>query len=110
MAKVKNNVFKIHKAKLVPPFFSVNEIALGQAVGVLKPCGLKLYLYLGSNKDGFNWTVNATSFKEWLQSESDEATIRKIIRDGISDLVAHGYATQISENEYEFFEEPTNDT
>ena len=47
--------FEIHKASLDNKFTGINTKVLGQAIGDLKYCGLKLYLYLASHPDNSNW-------------------------------------------------------
>ena len=96
--------FKISKAPLNNQFTGIQTQALGEAVGNLKFCGLKLYLYLSSNKDGMNWTLNPSVFAEWLgvdySNASQARSVRKIISDGIEDLTVNGYL-QLVENEEE---------
>ena len=96
--------FKISKAPLNNQFTGIQTKALGEAVGSLKFCGLKLYLYLSSNKDGMIWTLNPSVFAEWLgvdySNASQARSLRKIISDGIEDLTVNGYL-QLVENEEE---------
>ena len=58
--------FTTHKAKLNNNFTGINTEILGEAAGELKFCGLKLYLYLASNKDGYKWTLNPSVYADWL--------------------------------------------
>lgn len=87
--------FKVQKEPLQPHFLGVNIDAVGQASGCLKLCGLKLYLYLMSNSDGFTWTMNPVAFANWLGADYSNASearkVRKAISDGIADLKEHGF-------------------
>jgi hypothetical protein len=77
---------------------------VGQATGCLKHCGLKLYLYLMSNSDGFTWTMNYSAFANWLGADygnaSEARKVRKIVSDGIVDLKEHGYLKSDGEESY----------
>lgn len=101
--------FEIHKAKLDKSYTGINTTILGQAVGDLKYSGLKLYLYLASNKDGFNWTLNPQAYANWLgiDYEVSGRTVRKAITDGLADLIAQGYVEVIDEKAeiYRFLEQ-----
>lgn len=101
--------FEIHKAKLDKNYTGINTTILGQAVGDLKYSGLKLYLYLASNKDGFNWTLNPQAYANWLgiDYEVSGRTVRKAITDGLADLIAQGYVEVIDEKAeiYRFLEQ-----
>lgn len=99
-----NKAFTIHKPKAEKPFLQINESNIGKAAGILKPCGLKLYLYLCSNENGFEWKLNATAYKKWLQTESDEASVRKAIRDGLADLIENKYIIDKGKEIYDFYE------
>ena len=72
-------------------------------------CGLKLYLYLASNKDGYKWTLNPSVYATWLgldySNSSTARAVRKAINDGIADLVEKGYLIVIDENNFEFMEQ-----
>ena len=100
--------FEIHKAKLDKSYTGINTTILGQAVGDLKYSGLKLYLYLASNKDGFTWTLNPQAYANWLgiDYEASGRTVRKAITDGLADLIAQGYVEVIDEKAetYKFLE------
>lgn len=86
--------FKIQKEPLQPHFLGVNISAIGEATGRLKFCGLKLYLYLMGNSDGFTWNMNPVAFANWLKIDYNNASearkVRKIISDGIVDLKENG--------------------
>lgn len=101
--------FEIHKAKLDKSYTGINTTILGQAVGDLKYSGLKLYLYLASNKDGFTWTLNPQAYANWLgiDYEASGRTVRKAITDGLADLIAQGYVEVIDEKAetYKFLEQ-----
>lgn len=100
-------VFEINKAKLEKSYTGINTAVLGQAVGSLKLCGLKLYLYLSSNKDGFNWTLNPSAYADWMGVDyaSKGRTVRKAIDEGIADLEANGYLEILGEDKYRFSEQ-----
>ena len=87
--------FKIQKEPLQPHFLGLNIDNIGSATGCLKHCGLKLYLYLMSNSDGFTWNMNPVAFANWLgldySNASEARKVRKIIGDGILDLKANGF-------------------
>lgn len=87
--------FTIQKEPLQPHFLGLNIDAVGSAAGCLKPCGLKLYLYLMSNSDGFTWNMNPVAFANWLgvdySNASEARKVRKIISDGITDLKGNGF-------------------
>ena len=101
--------FEINKLKLDKNFTSVNTEALGQATGELKHCGLKLYLYLNGNRDGFKWTLNPAAYASWLGMDyaSKGRTVRKAIDDGIADLIENGYLEVVNAEEelYRFSEQ-----
>lgn len=101
--------FEIHKVKLDKSFTGINTESLGQASGELKHCGLKLYLYLSGNRDGFTWTLNPSAYASWLGMDysSKGRTVRKAIDDGIADLIENGYLEVISEDDeiYKFLEQ-----
>lgn len=101
--------FITHKAKLNNSFTGINTEILGKAAGELKFCGLKLYLYLASNKDGYKWTLNPSVYANWLgldySNSSTARAVRKAINDGIADLVEKGYLVVIDENNFEFMEQ-----
>lgn len=101
--------FEICKAPLGNNFTGINTKALGQAVSELKHCGLKLYLYLAGNKNGYNWTLNPSAYADWLGVDysSKGRTVRKAIEDGIADLMVNGYLEVINESEekYRFLEQ-----
>ena len=94
--------FEIHKASLDNKFTGINTKVLGQAIGDLKYCGLKLYLYLASHPDNSNWTVNPSVYAEWVGTDysSKGRSVRKIIDDGIADLIENNYIQIIKEKYY----------
>ena len=96
--------FKIQKEPLQPHFLGVNVDAVGKASGCLKHCGLKLYLYLMSNSDGFTWNMNYSAFASWLGADYSNASearkVRKIVNDGIADLRENGYLKSSGEESY----------
>lgn len=98
---------KVNKAKLNNNFTGINTVCLGQAAGELKFCGLKLYLYLAGNKDGYMWTINPSVYATWLGMDynSSGRTVRKAINDGVADLIENGYLKEIGEDKYEFLEQ-----
>lgn len=91
--------FKISKARLGNNFTGVNNEVLGQACGELKLCGLKLFLYLSSNQDGYEWTLSPQAYANWLGVDYAEQgrAVRKMINDGVEDLRAHGYLSGLGE-------------
>ncbi len=104
-----NREFKIHKTPSKPPFLSINQDLVGEAAGRLKFCGLKLYLYLSSNKDGYEWSLNSTAYKDWLQTTVGDAAIRKMIREGVEDLLVNKYVRDLGNNKFEFSDRPFED-
>lgn len=95
---------KIEKAKLNSDFTAVNNDILRMAVSELKPCGLKVFLYLANNKDGYEWTLNSRAFGNWLMDdyEKNGRSIRRTLNDGIEDLKEHGYLRELGDEEYVF--------
>lgn len=96
--------FKIEKEPLQPHFLGVNFDTVGSATGCLKHCGLKLYLYLMSNSDGFVWNMNPVAFANWLNVDYNNASearkVRKVINDGIVDLKEHGFLKEEEKDSY----------
>ena len=96
--------FKIQKEPLQPHFLGLNVDTVGQAAGCLKHRGLKLYLYLMSNSDGFTWNMNPTAFANWLgldySNQSDARSVRQTITTGIQDLKENGYLKEIGKDSY----------
>lgn len=101
--------FEIKKADLNNNFTGINTNTLGTAVGELKHCGLKLYLYLAGNKNGSYWTLNPSVYATWLGKNYDDASssraVRKAINDGIDDLIARGYLQKMDDNHFIFVEQ-----
>lgn len=100
-------IFITHKAGLKNNFTGINTSVLGQATGELKFCGLKLYLYLAGNKDGFTHTLNPTVFANWMGIDygKNGRSVRKTINDGIDNLIEYGYLVRVGDNKFEFFED-----
>ena len=100
--------FEIRKDKLDKSYTGINTVSLGLASGQLKLCGLKLFLYLAGNRDGFSWTLNPTAYAGWLgvpYEGSSARAVRKAINDGIADLIENNYLEKIDENTYRFSEQ-----
>ena len=85
--------FRIQKEPLQPHFLGVNVDSMGNAAGSLKLCGLKLYLYLMSNSDGFEWNMNPSAYAKWLGIDYEKSgrSVRKAIDDGVKDLIDNGF-------------------
>lgn len=102
--------FRINKVKLSNNYTGINSEVLGQAAGGLKLSGLKLYLYLCGNKDGFVWELNPVAYANWLGVDYNTKGrgVRKAIDEGIEDLKSNKLLKIIDEKEekYQFFEEP----
>lgn len=98
--------FKINKVPLGNNYTGINTQALGQATKDLNLTGLRLYLYLASNKDGFKWTLNSTAFGNWAGIDNTRSA-NKAIKDGIENLTKNGYLILVDEEseEYRFFEQ-----
>lgn len=96
--------FEIKKSSLDKNFTGINTAVLGQAVGELKHCGIKMYLYLAGNKNGFSWTLNPVAYASWLGIDyaSKGRTVRKAIDDGIADLIENGYVIVVDEAEEKY--------
>ena len=107
--------FTIKKAPLNNNFTGINTITLGIAAGELKLCGIKLYLYLSSNRDDTVWNLNPSAFANWMGMDYANATqaraVRKIVNDGISDLLEKGYLKVLDSDleKYEFLEQKVPD-
>ena len=107
---------KINKRnKYEKDFTQVDTRALGIAAGRLKLVGLRLYLYLVSNKNGFNFTLSPLVYDRWYGvdyinetgelDQSKRSAVNKAIRDGLNNLKDMGYIKEIATNNYEFFED-----
>lgn len=70
---------------------------MGKAMGSLKLCGVRVYLYLCGNKDGYNWNLNPTAFANWLGVEKSRGT-DKTLTDGIANLLEYKYLKKIEED------------
>ena len=96
--------FKIQKEPLQPHFLGLNIDAIGHAAGCLKHRSLKLYLYLMSNSDGFNWTMNPVAFANWLgvdyNNSSEARAVREIVNVGIKDLKDNGFLKEVGKDSY----------
>lgn len=101
--------FTIKKEPLQPHFLSLNVDTTGMALGKLKYCSMKVYLYLMCNSDGFTWNMNPTAFANWMgidYSDASEARkVRRIITDGIADLKEFGFLKEIGKDSYEISEQ-----
>lgn len=99
--------FTIRKADLSNDFVGVNAQVLGQAAGELKLCGLKLFLYLANNKNGYKWGMNPVAYATWLGMDytTQGRAVRKAITDGTQDLLDNGYLREINKDNYEFLEQ-----
>ena len=87
----------------------MNIASAGQAAGSLKLCGLKLYLYLMANADGFCWTLNPQAYANWLGIEDygkSGRSVRKAIDDGFADLRAQGFVEMSPDGSYIISETP----
>ena len=102
------NSFTTHKSDLKNNFTGINTPILGEACGKLKFCGIKLYLYLASNKDNYNWNLNPSVYANWLGVDYAKSgrSVRKAIDDGIQDLIENKYLIEDSNREghYQFYE------
>lgn len=97
----------VNKSALNNSFTGINTRTLGYAAGQLKFCGLKLYLYLAGNRDGFKWVLNPTAYANWLGVDYavNGRAVRKSLNDGIADLEAHGFLRKCGNDQYEFLEQ-----
>lgn len=98
--------FKINKVPLGNNYTGINTQALGQATKDLSLTGLRLYLYLASNKDGFNWTLNSAAFGKWA-CITNSRSANKAIEDGMKNLIEKGYLVLENKEKdlYSFFEQ-----
>lgn len=96
--------YKIQKTVLQPHFLGLNVDSVGSALGQLKYCGTKLYLYLMCNSDGFTWNINPVALANWLgvdyNDDSQARKVRKIIREGTEDLQQHGFLKSVGKDSY----------
>lgn len=103
--------FTIKKAPLNNNFTGIHTGTLGIATGELKLCGIKLYLYLSSNRDSTVWNLNPAAFANWMGLDYTNATqaraVRKTVNDGIADLIDKGYLKVVDSEleKYEFLEQ-----
>ena len=80
-------------------FAVYNQETLQQAMTKLKGSGLKMWLYINKNKDGYRFELSRKACEEWgIKKDS--------YYDGFNDLVKHGYLRPSKEgsNVYHFFE------
>lgn len=76
-----------------------NQDALRQAMGILKGSGLKMWLYINKNQDGYRFELSRQACAEWgIKKDS--------YYDGFNDLVNKGYLrlSQPGSNIYYFYE------
>ncbi|MBR3928643.1 MAG: hypothetical protein IKJ65_06550 [Clostridia bacterium] len=76
-----------------------NQEALLQAMSVLKGSGLKMWLYINKNQDGYRFELSRQACAEWgIKKDS--------YYDGFNDLVNKGYLrlSQPGSNIYYFYE------
>ena len=106
---------KINKRDKYDTFTQVDTVALGIAAGKLKLVGLRLYTYLVSNKNGYNFSLSPLAYGRWYGVDyfnedtgaldsNKRSGVNKAIRDGIADLIAAGYMKEVATNNYEFYE------
>ena len=89
----------IHKEKVDGLFFQIPQEALFNAVKTLTHAGLKLWLYLAKNNDGFKLDFSPAHAKEQTglsPSSKDRA---------IKELIETGYLISTNEG-YEFYSTP----
>ena len=103
------NTFEIHKAPLNNAFTGINTATLGAAVGKLTQNGMRLYLYLASNKEGMAWTVNPAVYADWLGMDYTTANgkrnVNKAIAAGIDELIKREYLIKQDKEKYAFMEQ-----
>lgn len=96
--------FTIQKELLQPHFLGLNIDSVGIAVGKLKYCSMKLYLYLMCNSDGFTWNMNPAAFASWMgvdySNASEARKVRRIIADGVEDLKECGFLIEVENGKY----------
>ncbi len=76
-----------------------NQEALRQAMSILKGSGLKMWLYINKNQDGYRFELSRQACAEWgIKKDS--------YYDGFNDLVNKGYLrlSQPGSNIYYFYE------
>ena len=106
---------KINKRDKYDTFTQVDTVALGIAAGKLKLVGLRLYTYLVSNKNGYNFSLSPLAYGRWYGvnyfnedtgalDSNKRSGVNKAIRDGIADLIAAGYMKEVATNNFEFYE------
>lgn len=106
---------KINKRDKYDTFTQVDTVALGIAAGKLKLVGLRLYTYLVSNKNGYNFSLSPLAYRRWYGVDyfnedtgaldsNKRSGVNKAIRDGIADLIAAGYMKEVATNNFEFYE------
>lgn len=106
----KDTYIQIRRKELPKVHFQADIADIGIAAGSLKPCGLKLYLYLVKNADLFTQGMYPNTFSEWLGETKVSRNTRRTIDDGIVDLAEHGYLRQADDSgRYEFSETPVRE-
>ena len=103
----KDTYIQIKRKELPKVHFQADINDIGIAAGCLKPCGLKVYLYLVKNADLFTQGMYPNTFSEWLGETKVTRNTRRTIDDGIVDLAENGYLRQADDSgRYEFSETP----
>lgn len=81
-------------------FLQIYETSICEASKNLTPNGFKLYLYLATNKDGYNADYSPQAFANKYGVGIDSA--RRITQN----LIDNGYLIHLGGNKYEFYETP----
>lgn len=88
----------IEKYSLKPPFFSIRKDSLLIAIRNLNEGALKLYLYLASNKEGYQLELINSRIVEDLKMTPRE------IRQAFDVLKEKGFLIPLNENCFTFYE------
>ena len=100
MSVPNQKIIRISKKKYKENFLQIGIDEWMEAARVLSPGGLKLYLYLASNADGFNLELSPAAIQNEL------ALKRTTYYDSIKSLESAGYLNLIQGNIYQFTTTP----
>lgn len=97
-------IIKIHREKLGNNFLGINITSFANAYRDLTPSATILYLYLASNKEGFDLAFSPQAVKNEIEMPNTTC------REKTDELIEKGYLVQKKEgsNVFDFYEVPPN--
>lgn len=111
--EVKRKIHINKKDRYDSDFTQIDTAILGIVSQTLTHNGLRLYLFLISNKNGFEFDLSPLAYARWLgrnykDGDKVDNTVRtnvnKDIRRGIEDLIEKGYLIEVKKDTFEFYE------